>query len=230
MLMFQLLKDPLILSLIGVLIVSSIAAARVRNAAAVLPLETRDRIAQFEHKMSFIWRSTEWTGLGLIFLAQFLPQMVLFTADSQRVITLAVGLMLFGSGNTCAGWFSYTIYKREAAGTDASRASLTGAILVTLAESVLLSVIVWVVSTRLDLTPSSTSGRQSNETTAQQKDDSANWIDESLLKKELAGIDHDYIQGMVDSGALRTKKIGDKTLYRLSDVQKLKNKSKDAFE
>ena len=221
---------PLLACLIGTIIVSSVATGMVRSASSDLPPETRDRIAQAEFKLSSVWRYMEWLGIGLILLAMFLPQMMLFTAASQRIITIAVGLMLFGSANTCGAWFSFSVNKREAPESKAASAALRGALFVTLAEMALIGVVIWIVLTRLDMSAASKPNVQNGAVILDEKVDSANWIDESLALKELSGLDREYVQGLVESGALRTKMVAGKKMYRLSDVQDLKTKPKDSFQ
>ena len=52
---------------------------------------------------------------------------------------------------------------------------------------------------------------------------------DNVALKDLAALDHDYVQGLVESGALHTKVVGGKKMYRLSDVEFLKKKKNEAI-
>lgn len=215
---------PLLIGLIVTIAVSSMASSMLRSASEELAVDVRDRVFKSENRSAWLWRYFEWFGIALIIAGMFLPQTVLFTAKSQRVISITAGLLLFCASNSMAAWSSYVVYKIEAPETAAARAALRGAILVSLAETVLLVVVFWIVSVRLDWLPAAKPGESPAESAA---DDKSLWIDESIALKELASFDRDYIEGRVEGGSLRTKMIAGKRMYHAGDVEKLKKQKKE---
>ena len=215
---------PLLIGLIVTIAVSSMASGMLRSASEELAVEVRDRVFKSENRRAWLWRYSEWLGIALILAGMFLPQMMLFTAKSQRVICIAAGLVLFCFSNAMAAWSSFTVYKKEAPGTNATRAAFRGAVLVSLAETVLLVVVFWIVSVRLDWMPSAKPGDSSAETASEDK---SLWVDESIALKELASFDRDYVEGRVEGGSLRTKMIAGKRMYHAGDVERLKKQKKE---
>lgn len=221
---------PLLLCLLGTIAVSSVATTMVRGAAQELDAETRDRVARAESKAARFWRGIDWVGIGLILLAMFLPQMMLFTKSSQRVLTIAAGLAVFCISNAAAAWHTASVYKRETQSTNARATARNGATLVTVAEVILLAVVFWIVSGRLDWFSTTKPDAPTPETSGEESEPSGNWMDESIALKELSALDKDYIEGVIASGTLHTKMVGGKKMYRVRDVEALKNTKPDSFK
>ncbi|MEI6232425.1 MAG: hypothetical protein WCT04_05200 [Planctomycetota bacterium] len=219
---------PLLYCLIGTVGVSWLASIWVRASAEELDDETRGRVARAADKTAWIWQGLEWIGIALLLAGMFLPTRMLFTAASQRIITIAVGLELFCFANASATWAVRTAYAREAPTTRAARSAYWAAVMVSIAEVALLCVVVWIVMNRIDWKSDATSNESS--TTESSKHDPAEkdvWIDEQLAKQDLSHLDPDYVQGLVESGALHTKNVGGKKLYRQRDVEILKKRKKE---
>ena len=219
---------PLLCCLIGTVGVSSIASMIVRSAAADLSDDERGRIARAEIRTAWIWQSVEWLGIALFLGGAFVPDAWLFGATrTHRILMIAGGLEVFCFSNATAAWSSRGIYNREAPKTKASRAATLAAWLVSTAELGLLAVVIWIVAARLDWFPAAKTNGQSAESASDDSSEKSVWMDEQTALKTLAHLDREYVQGLVESGSLRTKDVGGKKMYRQSDVEILKNRKKE---
>ncbi len=215
-------------SMVAALIVSGVAASMLRGASEELGATIRDVIFRKEDKLARFWHAAEWIGIGLILLAMFGPGGTVFAKASQRLFCIAGGLALFCLSNAASSWAANAIYRREAPNTKAAGTAFRAAILVTIAELLLVAVVGWKVYDRIDWSASA-SAKSDGAPAEVEQEESGVWLDESIALKELAKLNRGYIDGMIESGALRTKTVGGKKMYNARDVEALKSKKQDVI-
>jgi hypothetical protein len=216
----------LLAGIVGSVAVSSLAAAALRRSQEDLADDIRVRIYQRERSLDWAWRAAEWAGVILILLGMFTT--IISRQACTRVLVIAAGMALFCAANTASAWFTSLLCRREAPETKTSRTALLSASVVTLTEAILMGIVLWIVSSRLGWlsekpNPESAQNERAAET------DNGIWIDEAAALKELSQQDKEYIRGLIESGALRTKTVAGKRLFEAGDVEKLKHKKKDAI-
>lgn len=217
--------------LLAVYLISSVMNGALHDSTAELPGDVRDRVFRGEARMAWLWRIVEFAGFALIVLG-ILPIKIPLPTAHPKLLALVSGLVLFCISNTASAWAANAVYRREASGTKSSRAALRAAIVVTLAEIALLSVVFWLVSYRLNWFSTAKSGAQPSEVEPAEEDTGV-WIDESDALKQLSSLppeyakDPEYVKGLAESGRLRTKVVGGKKKYSLEDVEILKKRKND---
>ncbi len=198
----------------------------LREASEELPDAVRLELASRERRQARLWQLLEWLGIGLILLGMFEVRHVIFSDRAQNVFSIAGGLALFCVANAASAWSAYLNCKKLAPGTRASNTGFRAALLVTVAEIVLLAVVCWRVYSRYNWSKWLKPKDESGEVIPEEK---GTWLDETIALKELSKLDRDYITGLVEGGALRTKIVSGKKMYNARDVEALKNKKQEVL-
>lgn len=216
----------LMLSIFAAMGVANMTSTNVRNAAAELDPEARERIFSAEAAGEFIWKCLEWLGPLIIILSLY--SNVLGRGNS--LMKAAGGAVLMCVVALASAWRTSRIYAREAPGTKAAAAARNAALMVSAIELIVIGVVVGVLYARGGLNkflPSKSSSATSDEAEVSGDADAGGiWLDETLTLKELPWLKADDLALLRQGTNLRTKKVAGKTLYNATDIERLKQQNR----
>lgn len=211
--------------LVFVFMLTYIVDAMIEKASGPLAIDTRNSIYQAEASTLMWWRVPDAIGIGLMLLGILKARGMMGGTVQWGIPAMAGGLLLVCAANTLRAWLRKGTFARFAPGSDAARAAVTAALLITVAEIGLASATLYFTQKQvlaLVISPAKSSTAGGNTTPAvntgtELRPRNGLWIGEEEALERIKGRGPEYLKALREQNHVRTEVQDGKTMYRSDD-------------